>query len=412
MKDDAKVAPPALHILDPDVIEVLADLEGDLGAEWAELQRTDELSPTTVTANQDAFSVIEEMGAEAEGLVVSDILDGGGVILGSSKRSRPHRYLVQPDGTIATGVRSPTPVLARRRAPELVVAYQCGAFPTQTIGDTYEAAIEQARQLTEPEALHFWTREDVADLAYQALGRMLLEDPVVDWLGPGKEPSDPSDELGDDLGEGFEDDPFEDPDDLPYDAEGGTYVELRTRLGRVFGSGGSSWGLALARALGAYEELRARASFDIVPIEQRDAFDFVRAVHRHHAPPPGWKFGLGAFAKVNDQPSLVGVVIVGRTESRELQDQGEFEVTRLAVLEGGQNLCSALYAAAWRQARERGMKRLVTFILETESGVSLKAAGWRLVATTSQSKGGSWDRPGRPRVDKAPTCPKQRWEKP
>ncbi|SLB33401.1 XF1762 family protein [Mycobacteroides abscessus] len=58
---------------------------------------------------------------------------------------------------------------------------------------------------------------------------------------------------------------------------------------------------------------------------------------------------------------------------------------------------SMLYGAAWRAAKAMGYRRLVTYTLASESGASLRAAGWRVVARRPPRKG--WDMPGRPRVD-------------
>ena len=66
-----------------------------------------------------------------------------------------------------------------------------------------------------------------------------------------------------------------------------------------------------------------------------------------------------------------------------------------------------LLGACWRAARALGYTRLGTYILDTETGASLRASGWRYVR---QAGGGSWDCPSRPRVDKAPTMQKQLWE--
>lgn len=251
-------------------------------------------------------------------------------------------------------------------------------MPTQVMGSAYLSALEAYPILYEPEADDLWKRRDIPDLAETILGRMLL----------GVE----LDSLGDfDVATG----------------EGGKYVGLRTRIGVVFGSG-YNWPLALAQALAAYAELLARSRLTIAPIPQKEAFDFIRRVHRHHKAPAGDKFRLGAFAKVNDFDMLVGVAVVGRPTSRELQKQGAWEVTRVAVLEGGQNLCSALYTAAWKEAQKRGVARVVTYLLETESGASLRAAGWQLVR--EHAGGGTWSRAARPRTDKAPVCRKQRWE--
>ncbi len=247
------------------------------------------------------------------------------------------------------------------------------------MGSAYLAALEAYPHLYEPEAHDLWDADDVPALAEDVLGRMLLG---VDL---------------DDLG-GFD----------VATGDGGKYVELRTRLGRVYGSG-FDYPLALASALAAYAELVARSRLTIVPIERKRAFDFVRAVHRHHpVPPAGDRFRFGAFARVNDFDTLVGVAIVGNPESRHLQAEGAWEVTRVAVLEGGQNLASALYTAAWKEAARRGVARLVTYTLPSEGGASLRAAGWHV--TVEKTKGGSWDRPSRPRSGRGPTCPKTRWE--
>lgn len=83
------------------------------------------------------------------------------------------------------------------------------------------------------------------------------------------------------------------------------------------------------------------------------------------------------------------------------------EVTRLCT-DGSKNACSFLYAAAARVAKEMGFEKIQTFILETEPGTSLKAAGWQLASYT---EGGQWIHTKGSRRTDQPTCPKQRWEK-
>jgi hypothetical protein len=114
------------------------------------------------------------------------------------------------------------------------------------------------------------------------------------------------------------------------------------------------------------------------------------------------KFALAA----EDEAGIKGVVTVGRPVSRYLDDGSTAEVTRLCTL-GGRNVCSFLYSAARRAALAMGYTRVITYILVSESGASLKASGWRFVRTT---KGGSWSRPSRPREDKHPVEAKQLWE--
>lgn len=143
-------------------------------------------------------------------------------------------------------------------------------------------------------------------------------------------------------------------------------------------------------------------SLTAVPITQREALVFVDRLHRHHKPPRGSLFQIGA--AVDGQ--IVGVVIVGRLVSRFRQDGYTAEVTRLCT-DGSRNACSFLYGAAWRAARALGYRRLGTYTLPEEGGASLRAAGWRLIG---EAGGGSWNSPSRPRVDTAPTQTKLLWE--
>ena len=57
--------------------------------------------------------------------------------------------------------------------------------------------------------------------------------------------------------------------------------------------------------------------------------------------------------------------------SRYLDDGHTLEVNRLCT-DGTKNACSFLYAAAWRAARAMGYRKIVTYILDTESGASLR----------------------------------------
>lgn len=141
---------------------------------------------------------------------------------------------------------------------------------------------------------------------------------------------------------------------------------------------------------------------EVSPVMLDEARVYVRQFHRHHSAPQG---GLFAIACASDV-TIHGVVIVGRPISRLLQDGYTAEVTRLAT-DGTKNACSILYAAAWRAARAMGYRRLITYILATEPGTSLHAAGWKLVGAV---KGRSWNCPSRPRVDKAPLQDKLRYE--
>lgn len=62
--------------------------------------------------------------------------------------------------------------------------------------------------------------------------------------------------------------------------------------------------------------MTGRAKLAAVPMSFEQAAEFVREHHRHHTPPIGHKFSIGA--AIGD--ALVGVVIVGRPVSRRRDD--------------------------------------------------------------------------------------------
>jgi hypothetical protein len=146
-----------------------------------------------------------------------------------------------------------------------------------------------------------------------------------------------------------------------------------------------------------------QSRLDIVPCDLSEAMVFVKENHRHHKPPQGGKFAL---AIADDTEKIRGVAIIGRPVARSLDNGWTLEVTRVAT-DGCENACSALYGASWRAAKSLGYRRLVTYTLDTESGISLKAAGWKIVG---EVKGRSWNCESRPRIDKHPLQGKFRWE--
>lgn len=140
----------------------------------------------------------------------------------------------------------------------------------------------------------------------------------------------------------------------------------------------------------------------IVPVTLDEANEFVRQHHRHHKPVPGAKFCLA----VACDDKIVGVAIVGRPVARMLDDGWTLEVNRTCT-NGTKNANSALYGACRRAAWALGYKKLITYSLPSESGVSLVAAGWKCIG---QVGGGSWNRTNRPRIDLHPLQEKLRWE--
>lgn len=142
----------------------------------------------------------------------------------------------------------------------------------------------------------------------------------------------------------------------------------------------------------------------VVPIELSEANAAIAAWHRHHQPVVGHRFSIGA---VDSDGSLHGVAVVGRPVARLAGHPRDVaEVTRLAT-DGTRNACSILYAAAARACRAMGFRRIQTYTLETESGASLRAAGW---VHDGCAGGGQWKHTdGRPRRTDQPTGPKSRW---
>ena len=144
------------------------------------------------------------------------------------------------------------------------------------------------------------------------------------------------------------------------------------------------------------------AKLELRKVELSEANDFVRVLHRHHRPVVGHKFSLGA---VSDE-TLVGVAIVGRPVSRMRDDGNTLEVTRLCT-DGTRNACSFLYGAAARACFALGYRRIGTYLLASETGASVLAAGWRCLG---ERGGGSWSVPSRPRKDGHPLEKKQLFE--
>ncbi len=138
------------------------------------------------------------------------------------------------------------------------------------------------------------------------------------------------------------------------------------------------------------------------PINFDEACEFIKAHHRHHLPSVGWKFGVAA----NDGEKVVGVAVIGRPVSRHYDNGWTLELTRLCT-DGTKNAASFLLGAVRRATFALGYRRLITYTLPNEGGASLRAAGWREIGLAG---GGSWDKPSRPRVDKAPIEQKTLWE--
>ena len=111
--------------------------------------------------------------------------------------------------------------------------------------------------------------------------------------------------------------------------------------------------------------------FEIVPLSLKTANDYVSTYHRHHKAVRGCKFCIG----LTVAQKIVGVAICGRPVSRYYDDGKTLEINRLCT-NGYKNACSCLYGACCRIGKEMGYKKIITYILESEDGASLKASNF------------------------------------
>ena len=146
----------------------------------------------------------------------------------------------------------------------------------------------------------------------------------------------------------------------------------------------------------------------VIPISLREANEFVSNYHRHNKPTQGGRFAIGA----TTGEQMVGVAIVGRPLARMLDNGYTAEVTRTCTSPDAiKGTVSFLYSACWRIWQAMGGLKLITYTLTTESGASLRGAGWNCIGQTKGSKRG-WASAGREREWQSIYAqPKLRWEK-
>lgn len=110
---------------------------------------------------------------------------------------------------------------------------------------------------------------------------------------------------------------------------------------------------------------------EVRPIGLKAANRFVEVNHRHHKRVAGCKFSICACKG----DVIVGVAICGRPVSRHMDDGTVIEINRLCT-DGTRNACSLLYGACCRIAKEMGYRKIITYILASEMGASLKASNF------------------------------------
>nr|DAH26917.1 MAG TPA: protein of unknown function DUF4338 [Caudoviricetes sp.] len=111
---------------------------------------------------------------------------------------------------------------------------------------------------------------------------------------------------------------------------------------------------------------------EIRPITFREASDFINRNHRHHKATVGCKFCIGLY----DGEKLIGSAVCGRPVSRYLDNGLTCEINRVCT-DGTKNACSMLYGACCRVGKAMGYKKMITYILESEPGTSLKASNFK-----------------------------------
>lgn len=124
------------------------------------------------------------------------------------------------------------------------------------------------------------------------------------------------------------------------------------------------------------------------PVTLAEANEFVANFHRHNRPTLGGRFAIG----LEQSGELVGVAIVGRPIARQIEHHYTAEVLRTCTNEKAEKgSVSKLYAACWRAWRAMGGTRLITYTLKTESGASLRGAGWTLIGEVKPiTKSNGW----------------------
>lgn len=138
---------------------------------------------------------------------------------------------------------------------------------------------------------------------------------------------------------------------------------------------GWQWNIAMAK------------NIYIKPITIKSANIFVANHHRHHRPTSRntGRWALAAYDTVSDEN--IGVAIVGNPVSATYMDGVTLEITRLCVLPSApMGTCSFLLSRCCSIWRMMGGRKIITYTLSTESGASLKGAGWELSGIVNPHK--------------------------
>ena len=120
----------------------------------------------------------------------------------------------------------------------------------------------------------------------------------------------------------------------------------------------------------------------VKPITIKKANEFVSEHHRHHRPTSrnSGRWAIAAFHVVTGE--MVGIAIVGNPVSATYMDGVTAEITRLCVHENApKGTCSFLVSRCGSIWKMMGGEKIITYTLTSETGASLRGAGWQLVGT-------------------------------
>lgn len=132
----------------------------------------------------------------------------------------------------------------------------------------------------------------------------------------------------------------------------------------------------------------------IRPLDLKTANSYVEKYHRHNRRVLAHRFSIGCY----DGERLCGVAIVGNPVARKLCDGKTVEVHRCCT-DGTKNACSMLYGRCARIAREMGFEKIITYTLQSEPGITMRASGWFVDEENAGGRGmKGWNVPSRPRT--------------
>lgn len=124
----------------------------------------------------------------------------------------------------------------------------------------------------------------------------------------------------------------------------------------------------------------------VKPITIKRANEFIEKNHRHHRP-TARNTGRWALAAYDLNNKMVGAVIAGNPVSATYMDGVTIELTRLCVHESApKGTCSFLISRCCSIWKMMGGEKIITYTLASETGASLRGAGWTLAATVKPHK--------------------------